>query len=123
MMNKRLMKQVKTLQLGDLVRVEWFDASVGRSLRGGGIDIPVKSWGIYLGMLGEKKKHIILAQNNFCFTDGLYDVDYTAIPLSWSVEIAVCSGQEISLEEAKMLLSSFLQGRYRTLKQKIVNHS
>jgi len=49
-------KQIKGLQPGDLVRIEWFDASVGKSLSGGlaGIDVPVKSWGIYIGLLGQK---------------------------------------------------------------------
>lgn len=122
-MKRRVLRQIKSLQLGDLVRVEWFDASIGRSLRGGAIDIPVKSWGIYLGLLGEKNKHIILAQNNFCFSDGLYDVDYTAIPVSWAAEIKACHTEEISQEEAEKLLSSFLQGRYRTLKRKIINHT
>lgn len=122
-MKRRVLRQIKSLQLGDLIRVEWFDASVGRSLRSGAIDIPVKSWGIYLGLLGEKNKHIILAQNNFSFNDGLYDVDYTAIPLSWTSQITVCHSQEICQEEAEKLLSSFLQGRYRTLKRKIINHT
>lgn len=122
-MRRHVLRQTKDLQLGDLVRVEWFDASIGRSITGGSIDIAVKSWGIYLGLLGEKNKHIILAQNNFCFNDGLYDVDYTAIPLSWAAEIRLCNKEEISQEEAKRLLTSFLQGRYRTLKRKIVNHS
>jgi hypothetical protein len=29
---KEVTKQVKGLSLGDLVRVEWFDASIGKSL-------------------------------------------------------------------------------------------
>jgi len=74
------------LQPGDLVKIEWFDASVGKSLSGGlaGIDVPVKSWGIYIGLLGQKNKHIILAQNNFQYADDLYDIDHTAIPTSWT---------------------------------------
>lgn len=37
--------QIKSLCLGDLVRVDWFDASIGKSLSGGlsGIDVPVCS--------------------------------------------------------------------------------
>jgi len=61
-MNKQVLKQIKNVRLGDLARVEWFDASVGKSLNSGAIDIPSRSWGIYLGVLGEKNKHIILAQ-------------------------------------------------------------
>jgi len=122
MMKKQVLKQLKGLQPGDLIRVGWFDASIGKSLTSGAIDVPVKSWGIYIGILGEKNKHIILAQNNFKYTNGLFDIDYTAIPLGWAIEIKVASKQEISLDEAQSLLTSFLRGRSRTLKRKIVNH-
>jgi hypothetical protein len=121
-LDKKVLKQIKSLRVGDLVRVEWFDASIGKSLAGGAIDVPVKSWGIYIGVLGERNKHIILAQNNFRYTNGLYDIDYTAIPLSWTMQVAVASKQEICPEDAKVLLTSFLRGRCRTLKRKIVNH-
>jgi len=122
-MNKEVLKQIKALQSGDLVRVEWFDASVGKSLATGGvIDVPVKSWGIYIGVLGERSKHIILAQNNFKYTNGLYDIDYTAIPLNWALTVKVVNPSEVSAEEAKVLLNSFLAGRCRTLKRRITNH-
>jgi len=121
---KQILKQIKCLQSGDLVRIDWFDASVGKSLSGGmsGIDVPVQSWGIYVGVLGEKNKHIILAQNSFRFSDGVYDIDYTAVPLSWASTIKTISAQEVSVEDAKILLTSFLAGRSRTLKRRISNH-
>jgi len=123
-MNKEVMKQIKALQSGDLIRVEWFDASVGKSLATSGvIDVPVKSWGIYIGVLGERNKHIILAQNNFKYTDGLYDIDYTAIPLNWALTVKVVNPSEISAEEAKLLLNSFLAGRCLTLKKRVTNHA
>ncbi len=123
-MNKEVMKQIKALQSGDLIRVEWFDASVGKSLATSGvIDVPVKSWGIYIGVLGERNKHIILAQNNFKYTDGLYDIDYTAIPLNWTLTVKVVNPSEVSVEEAKLLLNSFLAGRCRTLKKRVTNHA
>jgi len=123
-MNKEVMKQIKALQSGDLIRVEWFDASVGKSLATSGvIDVPVKSWGIYIDVLGERNKHIILAQNNFKYTDGLYDIDYTAIPLNWTLTVKVVNPSEVSVEEAKLLLNSFLAGRCRTLKKRVTNHA
>jgi len=122
-LNKQILKQIQGVNVGDLIRVEWFDASIGKSLAGGGaIDVPVKSWGIYLGILGEKNKHIILAQNNFKYTNGLFDIDYTAIPLSWALTVKVVNPRDVSEEEAKMLLNSFLAGRCRTLKRRVVNH-
>ena len=120
-MNKMVARQIKSLQLGDLVRVEWFDASIGSS-RAGSIDVPVNSWGIFIGVLGERNRHIILAQNNFKYSDGLYDVDYTAIPLTWAITMKVVNQGEVSPEEAKSLLESFLAGRRRTLKRRVENH-
>jgi len=42
---------------------------------------------IPIGVLGQKNKHIILAQNNFRCADGLYDIDYTAIPVGWTEKL------------------------------------
>jgi len=122
-MNRQILKQIKSCVLGDLVRAEWFDASVGKSLSSGGaIDVPVKSWGIYLGVLGKKNKHIILAQNTFRYTDQLFDIDFTAIPLSWAATIEAIKPVEVPSEEAKILLNSFLSGRTCTLKKRVCNH-
>ena len=109
------------MQPGDLVRIEWFDASVGKSISGGlaGIDVPVKSWGRYIGILSQKNKHIILAQNNFQYADGLYDIDYTAIPTSWTTNIQTIQKNHIRRPEAKQLLNSFLEGGRKTLNQRI----
>jgi hypothetical protein len=125
-MKKQVLKQIKGLHPGDLVRVEWFDASIGKS-SAGAIDVPVTSWGIYIGILGDLNKHIILAQNNFRYMDGLYDIDYTAIPLGWTTKVTVLNKKEVTLKEAKLLLRCFLSGRsrslYRRIRQKrVTNH-
>jgi hypothetical protein len=127
-MKKKISGEIKRLNLGDLVRVEWCDASTGKSLSSGSdIDIPVESWGIYLAVLGAKAKHIILAQNNFRYADGLYDLDFTAIPLQWSVSVTVLVKNHVRLKEAQEMLNSFLTGGRRTLGQKkqqqrVLNH-
>jgi len=42
-----------SLQLGDIVYVEWFDTSVGKSMRASGvIDVPVKCSGRFFGLFG-----------------------------------------------------------------------
>jgi hypothetical protein len=107
---KEILKQIKGLAAGDLVSVEWCDASIGKSLSNGasGIDVPVKSWGIYVGILGQKRKHIILAQNCFRYSDGLYDIDYTAVPVPWITSAAAVAKRHVGAEEAKHLLNSFL---------------
>jgi len=127
---KEVVKQVKGLSLGDLVKVDWFDASIGKSLSGGlsGIDVPVQSWGIFLGVLGEKNRHIILAQNSFRYADGIYDIDYTAVPVVWASNITAIIKNHVPPETAKQLLNSFLVGGKRTSgakrikQQKAVNH-
>jgi hypothetical protein len=50
---KEILKEIKGLAASDLVSVEWCDASIGKSLSNGtsGLDVPVKSWGIYVGIL------------------------------------------------------------------------
>ncbi|MEM0314041.1 MAG: hypothetical protein QXQ41_05805 [Candidatus Bathyarchaeia archaeon] len=127
-MKSEVSKQIRQLQIGDLIRVEWNDASVGKSLSGGvrAIDVPVFSIGVFIGVLGEKNKHIILGQNHFRYANGLYDIDYTAIPVSWAVKIAVIAKNHVSIEEANQLLSSFLMGSRRPMRQskqqRIINH-
>jgi hypothetical protein len=126
---KEVVKQVKGLNLGDLIRVDWFDASIGKSLSSGlgSIDVPVQSWGIFLGVLGEKNKHIILAQNSFRYADGVYDIDYTAVPVAWASNITTIIKNHVPPETAKQLLNSFLIGGKRTStkrikQQKVTNH-
>ena len=104
------MSQIKGLAAGDLVMLEWHDASIGKSLSNGvsGIDVPVKSWGVYIGTLGQKRRHIILAQNCFRYSDGLYDIDYTAIPVPWTTSATVIAKAHVAADEAKQLLNSFL---------------
>jgi hypothetical protein len=107
---KKILKQIKGLAAGDLVCVEWCDASIGKSLSNGvsGIDVPVKSWGIYVGVLGQKRKHLILAQNCFRYSDGLYDIDYTAVPVPWTTKATAIAKRHVGVEEAEHLLKSFL---------------
>lgn len=127
MKNKSLKKQLKDLQLGDLISVSWTDASIGKSLGSGvAVDVPVQSWGIFIGLLGKRSKHIVLAQNNFQYSDGIYDIDYTAIPVGWAEKIKVVDKQHVSSEEAERLFTSFLRGGRRVStkhkQQKVKNH-
>jgi hypothetical protein len=107
---KEVINQIKSLSAGDLVQVEWCDASIGKSLSNGlsGIDVPVKSWGVFIGVLGQKRKHVVLAQNCFRYSDGLYDIDYMAVPLSWTSNATVIAKAHVHAEEAENLQKSFL---------------
>ncbi len=115
-MKSSLRKTIEGLSPGDLVCVSWCDASVGKSSGSGmAIDVPVKSWGIYVGLIGDKVKHIVLAQNSFRYADGLFDLDYTAIPLSWAIDISVIVKEHIPKEAAAKLVNSFMMGGHRAL--------
>ncbi len=110
-------KQLESLCIGDLICVEWCDASTGKSGGSGAaaIDVPVKSWGVFIGVLGVKAKHIVLAQNSFRYSDGLFDLDYTAVPLSWTTDVSVLVKEHIPQEAAGTLVNSFLLGGHRAL--------
>ncbi|MDH5782051.1 MAG: hypothetical protein OEZ35_00070 [Candidatus Bathyarchaeota archaeon] len=123
-----LKKQLEGVCKGDLVRIDWADASVGKSMGMGlAVDVPVKSWGVFIGLLGKRNQHIVLAQNNFQYSDGLYDIDYTAIPVGWAEKVTVIDKQHVSLEEAEQLFTSFLRGGRRSFtrhkQQKVKNHN
>ncbi len=109
MKEKEALSQIKNLEAGDLACIEWCDASIGKSLSNGigGIDVPVKSWGVFIGVLGKRREHVILAQNCFRYSDGLYDIDYTAIPLPWATSAEVVQKGYVGEEDAKVLLNSF----------------
>ena len=117
-MNRNELKKIfDDLRPGDLVCVEWCDASVGKSSGSGvSIDVPVKSWGIYVGLFGERTKHIVLAQNSFRYSDGLFDLDYTAVPASWTLDVVVVAKSHLSEQVAKSLVNSFLLGGHRAFK-------
>jgi hypothetical protein len=126
--DKNLRKQLDKLSPGDLVCVEWCDASVGKSLGSGvAVDVPVKSFGVFIGVLGSKNKHVVIAQNAFKYSDGFFDIDYTSIPLSWTVQIILVTKNLVNSTEAQYLVNSFLMGGRRTLQnrtrqQKVRNH-
>jgi len=120
---RELKKRLELLSPGDLVMVEWCDASVGKSMDSGAtIDIPVKSWGVFIGVLGSKAKHIVLAQNSFRYSDGVFDLDYTAIPLSLAFNVSVLMKEHIPIEAAGKLVSSFMVGGHRSLNRSKTFH-
>ncbi len=113
-MKSSLRSALESLCPGDLICCSWCDASVGKSSGSGmAIDVPVQSWGIYVGLIGDKIKHIVLAQNSFRYADGLFDLDYTAIPLSWAVDVSVLVKEHIPKEAAGKLVNSFMLGGHR----------
>jgi hypothetical protein len=87
-LSKQILKTLESCKPGDLVLVDWCDASAGKSSQNGGvIDVPVRSWGVYLGLMGVRAKQIVLAQNSFRYGGSVYDLDYTAIPVGMALDV------------------------------------
>lgn len=129
MPRKNLRKVLAELKAGDLVCVEWSDASVGKSSSSrSAIDVPVKSWGVFVGVFGSRAKHIVLAQNSFKYSDGLFDLDYTAIPVGWTLDVSMIAKSHVPAEVANSLVNSFVLGGHRAfsnkriMQQKVSNH-
>jgi len=115
-MSKQVLKMLENVNPGDLIAVDWCDASVGKSSGSGmAIDVPVKSWGIFVGLIGDRVKHIVIAQNSFRYADGLFDLDYTAIPVGWALGVTVLVKEHIPTESARKLVNSFMMGGHRAL--------
>lgn len=108
-------KQLESISVGDLICVDWYDASTGKSSGSQDIDVSVKSWGIFIGVLGLRMKHIVLTQNNFCLADGFFDLDYTAIPLNGAIDVTVVVKNLIPKDAAGKLVNAFLEGRSHPL--------
>ena len=114
MSEQQILKTLENCKPGDLISVDWSDASTGKSsLNGGMIDVPVRSWGVYLGLVGARIKHIILAQNSFRFSNSLFDLDYTAIPVGWALEIHCIQAAHLPKAIIDDLVRSFVSDSNR----------
>ena len=116
MAKNSLKTQLESINPGDLVCCSWSDASVGKSSGSGmSIEVPVKSWGVYVGLIGDKVKHIVLAQNSFRYSDGLFDLDYTAIPIGWATDVSVLIKEYFPKDDSCKLINSFMVGGHRLM--------
>ncbi|MCW4018007.1 MAG: hypothetical protein NWF00_04925 [Candidatus Bathyarchaeota archaeon] len=108
-MNKQILKTLESCKPGDLISVDWCDASAGKSSQNGGmIDVPVRSWGVYLGLMGVRAKQIVLAQNSFRYVGSVYDLDYTAIPVGMALEVQCIQVGHLPKAVVDNLLRSFV---------------
>ena len=116
-MVKQVLKDLEAVSPGDLIAVEWFDASIGKSsASGAAIDVPVQSWGVYVGLIGNRVKHIVIAQNSFRYSNGFFDLDYTAIPIGWALGVHVLVKAHVPGEVANQIVNSFMVGGHRALR-------
>ena len=110
-----LKRKLKSAHPGDLICCSWSDASTGRSSGTGvTIDLPVKSWGVFVGLVGQKIKHIVLAQNSFRYSDWVYDMDYIAVPVHLADDVEVLVKGLVSEKVVEMHVESFSRGGERT---------
>lgn len=125
----KLQKQLQGIQLGDLVEVTWLDASRGKletmeQMREGGasgaeIDLPVSSWGIYIGVFGRVAQHIVLVANRWLYSEGYGQIDCTIIPLGTVQDIRLLKSGVMNLEKVRVCQQAFIHGRARRMMRTI----
>lgn len=128
---REVRKQIKGLQLGDLIRVRWFDACKGEARIDEQseeakvqFDIPVTSWGVFLGVVGEKTKHVLLIRDHFQMNAalGVYDIDFNVVPIGMIQAVEVLKQGELEPQVAKLLQQAFLKARTNKRKGRIILH-
>lgn len=100
-MNQEIMETAKNLHFGDLVEVDWLDASeaTGR-LETGKFDTPVRSVGYFLGLKGRKTKHLVIAKELVRTCDAFH---YNVIPVGMIENIHTIAHEALDLDNAKIL--------------------
>ena len=124
-----MLKQLGELQLGDLVEVTWLDASKGRletveemresGASGAEIDLPVTSYGVYIGAFGKIAKHIVLVASKWLYSQGYGQIDCTIIPLGTVENIKVLLPKLMDAENVRLCQQAFIHGRARRLMRRI----
>ena len=124
-----MLKQLGELQLGDFVEVTWLDASKGKietveemretGAAGAEIDVPVISYGVYIGAFGKIAKHIVLVASQWLFVQGYGQIDCTIIPVGTVENIRVLLPKLIDVENVRVCQQAFIHGRARRLMRRI----
>ncbi|RLI46333.1 hypothetical protein DRO69_03345 [Candidatus Bathyarchaeota archaeon] len=128
---REVLKQIKTLQLGDLVEVFWHDASKGearidqQSEDATQFDVPVRSVGYFLGIAGRKTKHLIMIRDVFELNSAqrVYDVDFNSVPIGMICKIRVALEGALDQNMAVSLKKAFLKVRVRKRRGRIIVHT
>lgn len=110
-MKEQILKQLKGISPGSLVSVSWCDASIGKSMDVGlEVDVPVETWGVFIGLLGQKNKHIVIIHSAYRYSDGDLDLEYTAVPIDWTTTITLITKDLVGRKMARKFYHSFLKG-------------
>jgi hypothetical protein len=127
--SKKVLKQLGELQSGDLIEVTWLDASRGRletveelreaGVPGAEIDLPVISYGVYIGTFGKIAKHIVLVASQWLFAQGYGQIDCTIIPVGTVEDINVLKPKLMDAKNVHVCQQAFIHGRARRLMRRI----
>ena len=114
-MEEKTSQTIKKLHFGDLIEVDWLDASeaTGR-LEKGKFDTPVRSVGYYLGLKGHKTRHLVIAKELVRTCEAFH---YNVIPLGMIEDLRVLAGKALDLDNVKVL-KKFVRSCLRRLGQK-----
>ncbi len=100
---ERRPSSVGDLEIGDLIEVRWLDASeypeMDLNAAPEDFDTPITSYGIYLGVKGARKKHLVIAKE--ILPGGRFHPN--VIPLSLIERIEVCQRRKIDAVSLKRL--------------------
>lgn len=86
---------LKDLKVGDLIRVHWLDASEDtRPLHKNpkAFDVPIRSYGIFLGVKGYRTKHVIIAKEVIEYDKTFH---YNCIPVGMIEQIVLINKGEL----------------------------
>ncbi|MEM2102316.1 MAG: hypothetical protein QXM22_02240 [Candidatus Bathyarchaeia archaeon] len=109
-MKKEITQTAKNLQFGDLIEVDWLDASEASGrLESGKFDTPVRSVGYFLGLKGRKTKYLVIAKELVRTCDAFH---YNVIPLGMVETINIVAKEILNLDNISILkkfVHSFLR--------------
>lgn len=101
---------IDSLNFGDLITVEWFDASEAAGpLEHGRWDTPVQSVGYFLGIKGHKTRHVVIAKEIV----NCREYHYNVLPIGMIQSISIQKRNALS-PRVKHVLKKFVA---RTLQQ------
>jgi hypothetical protein len=96
-----ILRTAENLHFGDLIEVDWLDASEASGcLESGKFDTPVRSVGYFLGLKGRKTKYLIIAKELVRTCDAFH---YNVIPLGMIETINTVAHELLKLDKIGVL--------------------
>lgn len=98
---------VESLCFGDVVEVDWLDASEVTGCLGGegGFDTPVRSVGYFLGLKGGRLRYLVVAKEVILSGEAFH---YNVIPLGMVERVRVLA-RDVLEPEARRVLRKFVR--------------